>query len=184
MKHLSVSELKSMMERHDRVQVIDVRSPGEYASGHIPGAMNLPLEELEARLDDIERNAPVVLVCRSGRRSGLACETLNPHRDRVMSLDGGVESWTQSGLPFVRAAKATWSIERQVRLTAGLLMVMGLLLAHFVHPAWVALSAFVGVGLTFAGLTGWCGMALLFGAMPWNKPNSCAPQAAAQGGSR
>jgi rhodanese-related sulfurtransferase len=168
---LTVHELKEKLQQHEPLQLVDVRSPGEFSAGHIPGATNMPMEELESRLDDLRAPAPVVLVCQSGRRAGISCGLLRSHRENVLVLEGGTKAWADEGLPLVASAKTRWSLERQVRLAAGLLVLLGVGLSLAVNPYWLGLSAFVGAGLTFAGLTDICGMGLLFAAMPWNKPS-------------
>jgi rhodanese-related sulfurtransferase len=88
-------------------------------------------------------------------------------------LEGGTAAWIQQGLPVVRTTKTRWSLERQVRLGAGLLVLLGVVLALTVNPYWLALTAFVGAGLTFAGLTDLCAMAEILGRMPWNRQSQC-----------
>lgn len=149
---------------------MDVRSAGEYASGHIPGAVNIPMEEIEARLDDLGANEKVILVCQSGKRAGMACALIEEARTGVSTLEGGMAAWVQAGLPLVSCSGTRWSLERQVRLVAGLLAFSGAVLASLIHPGWIILSGFVGLGLTFAGLSNLCPMASLLGKLPWNRP--------------
>lgn len=167
---ISAAELREQCARHDRIQLVDVRSPGEYASGHVPGAMNMPMEEVASRIGDLECASTVVFICHTGERSEMTCGALEPHRGDLYVLQGGTEGWIQSGLPLVRSTRASWPLERQVRLTAGLILLAGLLLGWQVAPGWYLLSAFIGAGLTFSGLTGWCGMGVLMAKMPWNRP--------------
>ncbi|MBO0696981.1 MAG: DUF2892 domain-containing protein, partial [Zavarzinella sp.] len=96
----------------------------------------------------------------------------------VMNVEGGTAAWAAAGLPVVRGRKAV-SLERQVRIAAGLLVVLGAVLGWLVHPAFVGLSAFVGAGLVFAGVTDTCGMGMLLARMPWNR--SCTPGARSAG---
>jgi rhodanese-related sulfurtransferase len=152
---------------------IDVRSASEFAAGHIPGAVNIPLDELEARLGDILAEKPVLLICQSGKRAAMAAELLENRRGEITLLEGGTKAWSAAGLPLVRSVKTRWSLERQVRVTAGLLVVIGIALAAMVHPAFVWLAAFVGLGLTFAGATDICAMGMLLAKMPWNRTVSC-----------
>ncbi len=168
------SELKSKLSQGERLQLVDVRSAGEYASGHIPGTINMPLEQVDTRLDDLHTSDPIVIVCQSGKRAGMCYENLKESREDLYVLDGGTSAWMSEGLPTVSSVTNRWSIERQVRLAAGMLVLTGTLLSLFVNAGWIYLAMFVGAGLTFAGLTNICGMAFLFGAMPWNKakPNT------------
>lgn len=165
---ITAKELADQLERGSAIQLIDVRSAGEYAAGHVPGAMNVPLEQLESRLDDLQQGQVAVL-CQSGRRAGIACDTLkDAHRDLLL-VEGGTQAWIAEGKPVVRSSAAKWSLERQVRLVAGLMVLVGTVLAVAVHPGWIFLAMFVGAGLTFAGLTDICGMGLLLAKLPWNR---------------
>jgi hypothetical protein len=110
-----------------------------------------------------------VLVCRSGKRAEQAYQKLQATGcENLEVLDGGVIAWESAGLPVVRGVRAI-SLERQVRITAGLLVLLGVILGTWVHPAFYGLSAFVGAGLVFAGITDWCGMAMVLAKMPWNR---------------
>jgi rhodanese-related sulfurtransferase len=84
-------------------------------------------------------------------------------------VDGGIEAWKKAGLPVLRDARQPMEMQRQVQITAGTLVLLGVVLGHFASPAFYAISAFVGAGLTFAGISGWCGMAKLLALMPWNR---------------
>ena len=155
-------------------QWIDVRSASEFAAGHIPGATNIPLNELEARLGDVAKKKPVLLICQSGTRAAMAAELLEKCRGEIVLLEGGTKAWGAAGLPLVRSVRSRWSLERQVRLIAGLLVVAGVALTMTVHPAFMGLAAFVGLGLTFAGATDLCAMGMLLAKMPWNHAANCA----------
>jgi rhodanese-related sulfurtransferase len=169
-KTLTPVELRDRLASGDRLQLIDVRSSGEYAAGHVPGALNLPVEQAEARLDDVSPAHPVVLICQTGRRACLAHEALEAHRDRLLVLEGGTAAWAAQGLPTVSGQNSRWSLERQVRLAAGLLVVTGAGLGLSVSPGWTWLAFALGAGLTFAGLTNVCGMAAILAKMPWDRP--------------
>ena len=151
-----------------RVAVIDVREPMEYASGHITGSLNVPLARLHQA--DMPRG-PLVLVCQSGNRSSKGVQTLlqQGHSDPVSDLAGGLPSWQQAGLPVRKLKNAPLPLMRQVQIAAGSLVLLGLILSNTVAPAWILLSWFVGAGLVFAGVSGFCGMARLLAVMPWNK---------------
>lgn len=150
--------------------VLDVRTPSEYAGAHIERSVLHPLSELSPGVvkDLASGSARCVVVCRSGGRARQAASRLVAAGvDPVFVLDGGLEAWEAAGLPLIHGKK-TISLERQVRITAGALVVLGAALAFFLHPAWIGLSAFIGAGLVFAGLTDTCGMAMLLARMPWN----------------
>jgi rhodanese-related sulfurtransferase len=170
MRHISVSELRQWIADGTPVQMVDVRGAGEYAAGHIPGTFFMPLDEVASRVDDLERTRPVVLVCQSGRRACMAHDQIAGEHAQLFVLEGGTQAWQDAGLPIVRTTKSTWALERQVRFLAGLLVIVGVTLGFLVAPGWFGLAAFVGVGLTFAGLTNICGMAALLAKMPWNRP--------------
>jgi rhodanese-related sulfurtransferase len=151
-----------------RVAVIDVREPMEYAAGHIAGSLNVPLSRLHQA--DLP-TGPLVLVCQSGNRSARGVQTLleRGYAHPVSDLEGGLPSWQQAGLPVRRLKNAPLPLMRQVQIAAGSLVLLGLILSSTVAPAWILLSWFVGAGLVFAGVSGFCGMARLLAVMPWNR---------------
>ena len=169
MKIATPAQLLSPSEAPGRYQWIDVRSPGEFAAGHIPGAVNIPMDQIEARVDDLLPAAEIVLVCQAGKRARMVAGLLAPCRSDLTVLEGGTTAWAAAGLPLVASVKSRFSLERQVRLTAGLLVLTGVLLSLMVSQHWIYLAAFVGAGLTFAGLTDICPMAGLLIRMPWNR---------------
>lgn len=152
--------------------IIDVRTPAEFASGHIHGSLNLPLnkctpEALLALLTEHSyADGKVCLTCKAGQRSQMAAQQLQGWTGELLLLDGGVDA-IKSGLNVTAQSKVI-PLERQVFITAGALILLGMLLGTFVHSGWYGISAFVGGGLLFSGLTGFCGMALLLAKMPWN----------------
>ena len=151
--------------------LVDVRSGTEFASGHIPGAVNIPMDQIEARFDDLGLNLDlsIVLICQSGKRARMTAGLLEPCQRQISVLEGGTRAWIEAGLPVVASVKTRWSLERQVRLGAGLLVLASAILALTVNPRWVFLCGFVGLGLTFAGLTDICAMGIILEKMPWNK---------------
>ena len=148
--------------------LVDVRSADERARERIDGAVHHPLGTVDALPVG---DAPVIFHCRSGMRtsahSGALAEQAQG-RDCYM-LAGGIDAWRKAGLATERTAGAPLEIMRQVQIAAGALILIGALLGWLVAPAYFALSAFVGAGLLQAGITGWCGMARLLAAMPWNR---------------
>ena len=125
------------------------------------------MEQVEARLDDIGEG-PLVLICEAGARAMVAAGWLKD-RQPVSVLDGGTAAWRKAGLPLVNCAPCRWTLERQVRLGAGLIVLVASVLAATVNPKWVFMAMFIGAGLTFAGATNICGMAALLARMPWNR---------------
>ncbi|MFR9676516.1 rhodanese-like domain-containing protein [Streptomyces sp. TR06-5] len=157
--------------------VIDVRTPGEYASGHVPGALNIPLDELPsalAALRDASARTELLVVCASGARSGQACEKLAAEGIAATTMDGGTDAWSKAGhdVHQPEGARATWGMERQVRFTAGSVVLLGLLLGLLVHPAFQLLSAGIAAGLVFSAVTNTCGMAVMLGKLPHNRPRT------------
>ena len=167
---LTVADLRSQPPAH--AQLIDVRSPSEFAAGHIPGAINIPMDQIESRLADLGAG-PIVLVCQMGKRARMTANLLEPCHRQIAVLEGGTSAWIQAGFPAVTSLKKRWSLERQVRVGAGLLVLVGATLALTANPRWLFLSAFVGIGLVFAGLTDICPMAEILGKMPWNARSHC-----------
>ncbi|MEV7502569.1 rhodanese-like domain-containing protein [Streptomyces sp. NPDC093018] len=164
-------------ERLHQLTVIDVRTPGEYAGGHIPGALNIPLDQLDRALPEIRGAAErgeVLVVCASGARSENACRKLAGQGVHTATLVGGTGAWAAQGGELDRPAacdvRAVWSMDRQVRLTAGSLVLLGLALGEFVHPAFRLLSAGVAGGLVFSAVSNTCGMAALLAKLPHNRP--------------
>jgi rhodanese-related sulfurtransferase len=173
---ISASELKEFLQR-GKAQLVDVRAPSEYAAGHLPTAINIPMEQVEARLQDLRPDCPMVLICQSGRRAEFVANLLQPYNLDLSVLEGGTCAWAQASLPFVRSAKSRWGLERQVRLVAGLLIIASVALVLSVSRNGVYFAGFIGLGLTFAGLTDICPMASLLCRMPWNQPRSHKPAA-------
>ena len=165
--HISAHTLATQLGARE-VQVIDVREPMEYASGHIAGSLNVPLSRITKSELPL---GPLVLVCQSGNRSakGLAQLLQHGHPHPIADLEGGLPAWQQAGFPIRKLKNAPLPLMRQVQIVAGSLVLIGVILSQTVAPGWIWLSGFVGAGLTFAGISGFCGMARLLAVMPWNK---------------
>ncbi|MEY4489261.1 MAG: hypothetical protein RIQ79_1769 [Verrucomicrobiota bacterium] len=154
--------------------LIDVRSPAEFAEVHATSAQNLPLVDLSpaalSALGHGDVSAPVYLLCQSGKRACAAADKLSAagYKQPVV-IAGGTEAWLAAGLPVARGEGGGISLERQVRIVAGSLVLAGVLLSRFANPGFIWLSGFVGAGLAFAGLTDFCGMGLLLAKAPWNR---------------
>ncbi|GAA2223909.1 rhodanese-like domain-containing protein [Streptomyces amakusaensis] len=163
-------------ERLHTLTVIDVRTPGEYASGHLPTAHNIPLDALGRALPALREAAgrgELLMVCASGARSLNACALLARDGVTAATLDGGTTAWAAAGGEIHRPAttgRTVWAMDRQVRFTAGSLVLLGLLLALLVHPAFQLLSAGIAAGLVFSALSNTCAMAALLGKLPHNRP--------------
>jgi len=172
------AELKSMLPTG--CCLVDVREPIEHAEDHIDGAKLIPLGQLEKRVGEINRNSPVVVMCRSGKRGMEALRKLEGLGfSDVRNLEGGILAWKAAGHPVNKSEKKAMPLMQQVQLAIGLGVLTGATLALTVNPLWVLLCAFFGAGLTMAGSTGWCGLAILMSKMPWNRvagQSSCASE--------
>lgn len=169
---ITPQQLSELRRGGAKVELIDVRTPLEFREVHVDFARNVPLDRLSAAELQVGAGAtaadPLYVICRSGSRGKQACDKLVAAGMNVVNVEGGTTAWDQAGLPVVRG-QAAMSLERQVRVAAGLLVVIGSALGYFVSPYWIGLAAFVGAGLTFAGLTDTCGMGLMLARMPWNQ---------------
>jgi rhodanese-related sulfurtransferase len=171
---LTPTELQRHLDAREPIQLVDVREAPEFAAGRLAGARLVPLSEIEKRVAEFDRSQPLVLICRSGKRASQARERLvQLGFGNLACLAGGLAAWEAAGLPFEKDEHAPWSLERQVRVAAGALVLAGVALGWLVHPGFYGLSAFVGAGLVFAGVSDWCGMGLLLAKAPWNRRSTC-----------
>jgi rhodanese-related sulfurtransferase len=170
---ISPADLTQLFQSGKSIDLIDVRTPVEYREVHVEFARNIPLDQLDPQAVVQARNGtandPLYVICKSGGRARQACEAFQKAGyANVINVEGGTLACEQTSLPLVRGKKAI-SLERQVRIAAGSLVFMSSTLAWFVHPAFVGMSAFVGAGLIFAGITDTCGMGMVLARMPWNQ---------------
>lgn len=150
--------------------LVDIREPDEFVRRHVAGALSRPLSSFEAAHLRIAPGRDVIFTCRTGNRTSVNCARLQASvGGDAYALEGGVDGWAAAGLPVVEDRQAPLELMRQVQIAAGALVLAGVGLGFAVSPAFFGLAAFVGAGLTFAGATGWCGMAKLLAAMPWNR---------------
>jgi rhodanese-related sulfurtransferase len=167
------AELQRRLTAGQPARLLDVRTPGEYAAVHVPGAKLLPLDELDAAAFARERGAdgtPVYVLCQSGGRARRAIEKLERAGVRgCVLVEGGTQAWLDAGLPVNRGQSRGLPLMQQVQVTVGFLSAAGALLALTVHRLFAIIPLVIGCGLLFAGLTGICGLALLLAKMPWNK---------------
>lgn len=169
---ITPKQLHEAVQAGQAVELIDVRTPAEYQEVHVSFARNVPLDRLDAERLATGRNGagqPLYVICRSGSRGKQACDKfLSAGYENVVNVEGGTQAWDQAGLPVVRGKK-TIALDRQVRIAAGSLVVLGAALGAFVSPYFIGLAAFVGAGLVFSGVTDTCGMGMLLARMPWNQ---------------
>jgi rhodanese-related sulfurtransferase len=156
--------------RAGNATLVDIREPDEFARRHVRGALSRPLSAFEAAHLKIGAGRDVVFTCRSGMRTNANCDRLAAAVDGpAYILQGGVDGWAAAGLPVEEDRTAPLEMMRQVQIVAGSLVLLGVVLGFLVHPAFFGVAAFVGAGLTFAGATGFCGMAKLLAFAPWNR---------------
>lgn len=173
---IDAAELARRQRENPQLELVDVRTPVEYRAAHVEFARNVALDQLDPAAVMNARNGtrdqPLYLVCQSGARGEQArAKFAAAGFTNVINVDGGTQACISAGLRIVRG-KAAMSLERQVRIAAGSLVLLGIVLSLFVHPYLLGLSAFVGGGLVFAGITDTCGMGMLLARMPWNRCDS------------
>ena len=173
MQTLAAESLSGSATELEQLNVVDVRTPAEYREVHATVAKNVPLDQLADHLQPLTQNAseanPIYLLCKTGGRAKKAATMLAESGcDDTVVIEGGTEAWLAAGLPVVRG-KRSIALDRQVRIAAGSLVLVGIVLGLFVHPAAFGLSAFIGAGLVFSGVTDTCGMGMMLSKMPWNR---------------
>ena len=172
---ITVNELKAKYEINSSLELIDVRTSGEYATVHIDFAKNFPLDQLDVRAIDAARTSPdepLYVICKMGGRSAKACQQfIDAGIGNVINVTGGTDAWVQTGYGVARTGRRVMALDRQVRITAGLIVVTGVVFAAVLEPVWMglAIAGAIGSGLVFSGLTDTCGMGAVLSKMPWNK---------------
>lgn len=172
MKHITVQAFKEVVTAEDKnpsVDFINVCTPAEYKEKHIPGVRNVPLDDLADHLDELKTKQTVYIHCRSGNRGRRAIEKLLQLgvKAELVNVEGGLLAWGEAGYQ-TNSLTRRMPIIQQTLLVAGSLVLAGYALS-LLNPNFIYLSVFVGAGLTFAGLTGWCGMSQVLSRMPWNR---------------
>jgi len=181
---ISPAALHGRISAGQQAPLVDVRSAPEYRAGHVGGAHSVPLDELDPQalperigVPAAGKDTPLYLTCQSGIRAQQAAETLRDAGYHNLALvQGGTEAWEKAGLPLRRCGSAI-SLERQVQITIGALLILKVFFGFTVHELFFVFAAFIGAGLVMAGLTRWCGMARLIARMPWNR-GGCTDNAA------
>jgi len=171
-KSISPTECRHLIESGGRMNILDVRTPAEFERVHALGAWPMPLEQMDSPVvaSQLNRDEPLYVICQSGGRAAKACQRLEQIKvPNVYLIEGGMTAWEQAGLPVERGSRRVISLERQVRIVAGSLVLLGIALAWTVHRDFLAIPTLVGAGLVFAGVTDFCGMAKVLGKMPWNR---------------
>lgn len=175
LKKVSDTDLKGWCRNGqlpDEMVLIDIREPNEYVREHIPGSINIPINTLSQESIEQFKDKTIVFYCRLGNRTqGAKDKLMMLNLKQAYCLPQGIEQWKKCQLPIVKNANAPIEVMRQVQITAGTLVVTGVVLAWLVHPYFIGISAFVGAGLMFAGISGTCAMATILAKMPWNRMN-------------
>ena len=169
-RRLDAATLQQRLDSDDAPRVLDVRTPAEFETAHIPGSYNVPLDTLREHRAELRRHLDqdVVLVCMSGARAEQAEQAFaEAGLPGLRVLDGGMMSWEASGAP-VNRGRQTWALERQVRLVAGGLVAASVI-GSTVAPRLKWVAAAIGTGLTGAALTNTCAMGMMLSKMPWNQ---------------
>lgn len=172
---VEIHDVEALFQQEESLKILDVRTPAEYEAMHIPGSYNVPLDQLPQHCLELGKKlqSPLLLVCRSGTRAQQAARLFEAtNLAQFYVLHGGISAWEQAGKP-VEHGKQRWSMERQVRGMAGLLVLLGTVGGLFVWKPLLYLAAGIGAGLTYSALTDTCGMALLLSKLPYNRSTHC-----------
>ncbi|GAB3140659.1 rhodanese-like domain-containing protein [Micromonospora sonneratiae] len=171
---IDVATARALLANNSEVLVVDVRTPGEFETAHVAGSINLPLDQVDAHLGRIVNAAGgrVLLMCQSGNRATQACTKLvNAGMVDATVISGGMNSWIAAGGPVERG-RQRWSLERQVRLVAGGIVLLSVIASIWLPPVRFV-AGFIGAGLTFAALTNTCAMGALLSKLPYNRGAGC-----------
>ncbi len=167
-KDIRPEELHAKLQAGEPLRLIDVRSPIEFAMGHLPGAVNVPLGSIQREIPGVARDERLVLVCHGGVRSETACQNVRDNYTNLYNLVGGTSAWIRAGLAVEANPKPPRSLDRQTHLVAGLLLATAFILFRSVSPGWIYLGLLPAFGLLLDALTGICPMTFILKGMPWN----------------
>ena len=181
---ITPKELDRLAKSGQELDLLDVRTPAEFEEVHVASARNVPLDRLDPESFMSGRNGsccdPLYVICRSGKRAESACQKLiAAGYENVINVEGGTLACVAAELTVVRGERKVISLERQFRISAGLLVLIGALLGIFLDPMYSILSAIIGAGLVFAGVTDTCPMGMVLARMPWNQVNGECPKCTA-----
>jgi rhodanese-related sulfurtransferase len=176
MSHKRIHPIDLMANKTADICILDVRTAAEVKAAGLPDCLHIPLhdltpERLQAEIKKSGKNgAQVYLLCQGGKRAEMAADQLKgKFNAELVIIEGGMNAVKQSNIPLAEQGKNVIPLERQIRIVAGLLVITGAALGTWVNPAFYGLSAFVGAGLVFAGVTDICAMGMLIAKAPWNK---------------
>lgn len=169
MKTLSAVEVSTKLKAQE-ITLVDIRELDEYSRENIRDANHIPLSAIKEGSAKFSSDKTVVFHCKTGNRTAVNSETLGTCvAQEAFVLEGGLDAWKAAGFDTRSNNNTPIELNRQVQITAGGLVLFGVLLGLFVHPAFVVLSGFIGAGLVYAGVSGTCGLAKLLSFAPWNK---------------
>ena len=167
--YIEAEQLRAKINSTEDIQLIDVREAIEYHSEKIAGAISAPLSKFNESSEQINQSEHAYLICKSGGRAKEFAEKLNKiGYQNFTILEGGMTAWMEKNYAIVKGKSKVWSLERQVRIAAGGLVLCGVILSFAFNLNFIFISAFVGMGLVFSGITDTCGMGLVLAKMPWN----------------
>lgn len=174
LNEISAEELNKLIINNSQITLVDVRTAGEFNSTHINGSKNLPLGSTDLKnLNRENQNDQIIFICQGGSRAKSACsEFTKETNSSAFILVGGLNSWLEKGFPVIKGAGSI-SMERQVRIAAGLLVFLGTSFSIMISPLFIVIPIIVGLGLMFSGITDTCGMARVLAYMPWNSQSCC-----------
>lgn len=171
---INVTEAVELITKGQAV-LIDVREPDEFKSEHIAYAMSVPLSTLEEGFQtlNIPKDIIILFQCLMGSRGQMACEKIQMSKtceNKIMNIEGGIKAWKEKGFPVVSSHEKapTLSIFRQVQVIVGLLIIFSTVIGFTGIKLGFIFAGIFGFALFFAGITGWCGMAIVLSKMPWN----------------
>ena len=176
LRKISPQQAKSLIDQG--AVLVDIREGDERARASIAGSAHMPLSRIETfKSAPAEKGQAVVFHCKSGNRTSVNAAKLQEKAQcEAYILDGGIDACRAAGLPLAAPAAAAAAerkppieLMRQVQIVAGSLALAGVVLGMTAAPEWFYLSGFVGLGLIFSGVTGFCPMAYLVKKMPWNR---------------
>lgn len=173
MKHISIGAFREVLaaeEENPSVDFINVCTPAEYKEKHIQGVRSVPLDEIQAHLNEFKDKKTIYVHCRSGRRGASAIAKLKAAgiTAELVNVEGGIMAWEQAGFATL-SLTTRLPIMRQVFIVMGFATLLSAIASLTLNPAFAYIALFVGLGLSISGVTGWCGLALLLAKMPWNK---------------
>lgn len=175
---MSISEIspKDVFDKisdGEHLQLVDIREDSERNTAKIDKSLHLPYSQFSNRAKTLDKHRDIYLLCRSGKRAGVAAKELESlGYQSVFVIKGGMDAWARNGLPIDGESLHVWSLERQVRFTAGLIILTGIALSYSINANWIFLSVVAAVGMVFSSLMNTCGLATILRMMPWNCQHS------------